>query len=50
LRHEAEQVAERADAELREPLGDFRADAREAFDGPLERGCVLRLDARVPGG
>ena len=36
LRQEAEQVADRPDAELREPLGELRADARKAVDGLIE--------------
>jgi hypothetical protein len=36
LRQETEQVADRADAELREALGDLRADAREAVDRLIE--------------
>jgi hypothetical protein len=36
LRQETEQVADRANAEPREPLGDLRADAREAVDGFVE--------------
>jgi hypothetical protein len=36
LRQETEQVTDRPDAELREPLGDLRADARKAVDGLIE--------------
>ena len=36
LRQQTEQVADRAHAELREPLGDLRADAGEAVDRFIE--------------
>jgi len=32
-------------AELREPLGDLRPDARESLDRPFERGFRLERDA-----
>src|SRR5215468_6905970 len=41
LRHQAEQVADRAHAELREALGDLRPDTGEAVDRTLERGFRL---------
>ena len=46
LRQQAEQVADRAHAELREALGHLRPDAREAVDRTLERGFRLSRDNR----
>jgi hypothetical protein len=36
LRQKTEQVPDRPHAELREPFGDLRADARETVDGLIE--------------
>jgi hypothetical protein len=45
LRHEAEQVADVALAELGKPLGDPRAYARETCDRPIERSCRMGSDS-----
>ena len=37
LRHEAQEVADRLHAELREALGDFRADAGQPLNRPSEQ-------------
>ncbi len=44
LRQQAQEITERPHTEPGEPLGDFRAYARQALDRPLEQRCRLRSD------